>query len=244
MMDLHCHLDLYDDPRRVLRETKAAGVYTLAVTNLPAGFSPLQALVADARRVRVALGIHPALAHTPYADFRLFRANVARTRYVGEVGLDGSPRHRDQLDVQRRVFEDVLRACEDVGGRILSVHSRGAAALVTEALVNRPGAGIPILHWFSGTASELDGAIAAGCWFSVNAAMSGSPRGRRLICGMPRQRVLLETDGPYTRFRGVPSRPVDASALLDELACLWQSSVDDVRVQLTTNLHRLTGTTA
>jgi Tat protein secretion system quality control protein TatD with DNase activity len=57
----------------------------------------------------------------------------------------------------------------------------------------RPGA---ILHWFLGTDHDIDRAIDGDAFFSVNEAMLNSERGRRVIDGLPPNRVVLETDAP------------------------------------------------
>ena len=44
-----------------------------------------------------------------------------------------------------------------------------------------PDAGISILHWFSGTVSELTAAIDFGCWFSVGLPMLRSKKGQALV---------------------------------------------------------------
>ena len=127
---------------------------------------------------------------------------LSETRYVGEIGLDGSRPHQASLDMQREVFELVLNACESAGGRVMTIHSREATSLVLDHLESHPGAGLPVLHWFSGTASELQRAIDLGCWFSVGPAMLRGDKGRRLASSMPIDRLLTESDGPLARRRG------------------------------------------
>ena len=68
------------------------------------------------RRIRTALGLHPQLAHERFRELPLFEALLGETRYVGEIGLDGSPAHRQHADIQRKVFERALAASRDLGG--------------------------------------------------------------------------------------------------------------------------------
>ena len=54
----------------------------------------ISALVANVRRIRVALGLHPQLAHERRTEIDLFDSLLQNSRYVGEIGLDGGPEHQ------------------------------------------------------------------------------------------------------------------------------------------------------
>jgi hypothetical protein len=76
------------------------------------------------------------------------------------------------------VFDHVLRSCEEAEDKIVSIHSRRAAAPVLDSLDRFGGVRAPILHWFSGTRPELGRAADRGCWFSVGPPRRGQ-RGKR-----------------------------------------------------------------
>ena len=59
--------------------------------------------------------------------------------------------------------------------------------------------GAVVLHWFTGSRAEARRAGALGCYFSVNAEMMRTERGRNLIADLPADRILTETDGPFTQ---------------------------------------------
>ena len=164
---------------------------------------------------------------------------MPETRYVGDVGLDGTPESRPHWREQERVFEQVLRFSERAGGRILTVHSRRAAREVVDALERVPGAGTAILHWFTGSKAELERAVAVGCWFSVGAQMVTSQRGRDALATMPRNRVLTETDGPFGMMDGRPLPPAEVSRPLQVLASTWRCTVGEARSTVASNLNRL-----
>ena len=239
MIDFHCHLDLYEDPRSVLRQALRRRCSVLAVTTTPLAWEGTQALVGSARGVQVAVGLHPELAATRYREIDRVCDLVSETPYVGEIGLDGSERHRSSLSIQRQTFESVLSACESNGGRIMTIHSRGAASLVLDHLAARPKSGIPVMHWFSGTQSELARAIDLGCWFSVGPAMLRGTKGRRLASLMPIDRVLTETDGPIARRWGRALMPWNVREAEVELGAIWNLSVSTVQRRLSRNLRNL-----
>lgn len=232
MIDFHCHLDLYPEPHAVTEAAMSSGAYILSVTNTPSAWSGTNALAAGSRRIRTALGLHPALAHERRHELDLFDRLVGQTRYVGEVGLDGSPELKVHAGVQEEVFCHILRTCSRSGGRILSIHSRRAAGPVLDLLRAEPDAGVPILHWFSGSAAELKRAIDQGCWFSIGPAMVRGRRGASLAASMPRDRVLPETDGPFVESGDRPLLPGETGEVVAHLSKAWGEAAASVSDRL------------
>jgi TatD DNase family protein len=239
VIDFHAHLDLYPDPQATVRECAARGLYVLSVTTTPSAWAGTAALAENASRIRTALGLHPQIAHERKGELPLFERLLPRVRYVGEVGLDGGPEYRPYWPDQEQVFSRVLELCARAGGRIMTIHSRRAATRVLDALEARPGAGIGILHWFSGTQKELSRAVDLGCWFSVGPAMLVGDKGRALVTKMPRDRVLTESDGPFAQVDGRPAWPWDADRAVETLAQIWSEPANVVRRRLLDNLGRL-----
>lgn len=239
MIDFHCHLDLYPDPAAVRDECNKRGLHLLSVTTTPSAWSGTSALASGSNRIRTALGLHPAIAHERRQELALFDRYLDATQYVGEVGLDGSPEYRAHWGSQVAVFEHVLARSSEVGGRILSIHSRRAAGAVLDRIEKQPSAGTFVLHWFSGSHRELDRAIEAGCWFSVGPAMLVSDKGRDLARRMPRDRLLTESDGPFAQVDGRPAVPWDVARALDGLGDLWASPASDVGAVVIDNFRTL-----
>jgi len=239
VIDFHCHLDLYPDPHDVAAQCAARGLYVLSVTTTPSAWRGTTALENGAHRIRTALGLHPQLAHERATELPLFDELLGQTRYVGEIGLDGAPEFAAHWSTQRAVFTQALDACTRAGGRILSIHSRRAAAAVLDLLASHTGAGVPVLHWFSGSQRDLKRAILQGCWFSVGPAMLRSRRGRELAALMPRDRVLTESDGPFAQVGGVALMPWQVRDALLVLADLWCTSAADAEKAIQDNLKAL-----
>lgn len=214
-------------------------MYVLAVTTTPRAFPTLKRMLAGRKRLRPALGLHPELAAERAREVDLFPLLLPETDYVGEIGIDGSPAHRSSLPEQTAVFISILSLCQRHGGRILSIHSRGAEAVVLDCLAAAPESGTPVLHWFSGKERDLDRAIAADCWFSVGPAMLRSKNGRALIARMPIDRVITETDGPFAMASGVALLPWDADIAERELAGIWQVEPDIAASQVRSNFRTL-----
>lgn len=239
MIDFHCHLDLYPDPFAVARACRSHNLYVLSVTTTPIAWDKSRTLSEDGDRIRVALGLHPQLAHERKGELGLFDELVHQTKYVGEIGLDGGPELRKFQRDQAKVFDHILSSCENAGGRILSIHSRRATTQVIERLLAYPTAGVPILHWFSGSANELVRAIDGNCWFSVNALMLATKKGRSLVSKMPRDRVLTETDGPFAQVTGAALMPWDVHDAEKLLGEIWEIPLTETQSMLRANLKRL-----
>jgi TatD DNase family protein len=239
MMDLHCHLDLYENPVEVAQEAVRRQIYVLSVTTTPSAWAGTSALAPEGSRIRTALGLHPQLVGERGGEMPLFEKLFSQTSYIGEIGLDGGPEYASSWDRQVEIFSAALRMCARAGGRVITIHSRRAATPVLDCLSEAGDVGKPILHWFSGTKSEIQRAVALNCWFSVGPAMLRGARGRDLTKLMPRDRVLLETDGPFGRAGDSPLYPWDANTCVPVLADIWQISIDRAETVLSGNLHRL-----
>lgn len=238
-VDMHCHLDLYPDPRGQVAVIAQKKAYVLSVTTTPKAWRGTCDLAAGQSRIKTALGLHPQLAKERKSELRLFDRLLPEARYVGEVGLDGGPGCRAFWRDQVEVFDHILTSCVNAGGRILTIHSRGAATAVLDALERHPGYGVAILHWFSGTSRELSRAAEMGCWFSVGAAMLHSQKGRALTSRMPMRRVLTETDGPFGMISGRPLQPAECSGAIMILAELWDIDEAIAQREVVTSFREL-----
>jgi TatD DNase family protein len=144
---------------------------------------------------------------------------MGETRYVGEVGLDAGARLYKSLDAQKHVFRRVLERCADAG-KILTAHSVRSVPAVLE-LIERylpQHRGVVVLHWLTGSKTEARRAVALGCYFSVNAEITRSDRGRALVTESPIDRILTETDGRFTQIDGRPSEPADVKTTIAAIA--------------------------
>jgi TatD DNase family protein len=239
VIDFHCHLDLYPEPRKMVEECGSRALYVLSVTTTPSAWEGTRALAGESKRIRTALGLHPQLAAVRKSELPLFERILPDARYVGEIGLDGSHEFKDSWTDQLGVFETILDACARAGGRILSIHSRRAASATNERLAAFSNAGTPVLHWFSGSLKELSRSCDLGCWFSVSPTMLQTAKGRQLVSRMPRDRVLTESDGPFAQLGGRSAFPWEVASAVNALAELWNQPLEGVNATLVANLRKL-----
>jgi len=240
-VDFHVHLDLYPDLEAAIRQCEALQTATLAVTTTPKAFARNRELSRGSPFVRVALGLHPQLVAERASEIELFERLLAQTRYVGEIGLDASPRFYRSFDQQKEVLRTILSRCADTGDKILSLHSVRSAKHVLDMLDDylSPDRGKVVLHWFTGSLSEARRAVERGCYFSINERMFSSPKFASVLAAIPDERLLTETDGPFVERDGVPIPPGDVRDVVAQLAAAKAISVFEMQDMLTRNLHRL-----
>jgi TatD DNase family protein len=78
-----------------------------------------------------------------------------------------------------------------------------------------------------------------GCYFSINAEMLRNVKHRTLIAGLPLDRLLTETDGPFVESDGRRSRPRDVSITVAQLAEVRNVTFAEMAKLILDNLRKL-----
>ena len=169
---------------------------TIAMTNLPQLFEKYKRQYVGNKYFQLALGFHPELVHQYSNQQVLFKELINETRFIGEIGLDYTKKSKEDVMCQTEIFEKIIEWCSGKN-KILSVHSRSASKKVVDILNGFDGT--VILHWYSGGITDLRRAIEQGCYFSINHQMLQSVNGRNIVGNIPVDRILLESDAPFTK---------------------------------------------
>ncbi|MFC5508101.1 Qat anti-phage system TatD family nuclease QatD [Bosea massiliensis] len=241
LVDFHCHLDLYPDHAAAVERCERDGVSTLTVTTTPKAWPRNHKLASATRHVRAALGLHPQLVADRAHEIGLWEELLPQTRYVGEVGLDAGPRFYKSFETQKEVFARVLTLCAAAGNKIVTTHSVRATKAVLDMIEQHmpPPRGRVVLHWFTGTAAEAKRAVDLGCYFSVNAEMLANEKRMAITKMLPLDRILTETDGPFTQTDGRVTWPSDVRVAIDGLARLHEIPLTDMSTTIIRNLKVL-----
>jgi TatD DNase family protein len=238
-MDFHCHLDLYPNAREVYKEACLRNTFTWLVTTSPKAFEATSRVLNASPNVLITPGLHPEIAQQKAGELDLLLEQMAGVNAVGEIGIDGCLKHRTSFELQCSIFRAVVERSKSLGGRTLSIHSRQAVYEVLNELHRCPGYGTAVLHWFTGTVTELRTADRMGCWFSVGPAMFASSNGRAVAARLPRDRVVPESDGPFAKIEGKSVLPWSAETTSRCLADVWLTSPDEAAKLLADNSLRL-----
>lgn len=202
LVDTHCHLGdpaYAGDLDAVLERARAAGVaHLIAVGESLDATTRAVALCQAHPGISATAGVHPHTASTwSPASTAWLGSALAQPEVVaaGEMGLDYHYDHSPR-NVQRVAFDEQLGIATNAGKPAV-VHAREADADVAAILNNHPAATV-VLHSFSSGRALLEAGLALGHYVSFSGMITfRSWTADDLIRLVPRDRLLVETDGPY-----------------------------------------------
>ena len=200
--DAHNHLQ---DARlggsvAMLAAMRAAGVGHCVVNATCEADWPVVGVLADGfpESITPAFGIHPWKADTISQSWRDGLAAMLEKHpraLIGECGLDrwvSSP----SIEVQVPVFEAQLDLARETG-RPVVIHCLKAWEPLIDALsAHRPPRFL--MHSFSGSLETARRLLPLGAWFSFSGHILHERKAavRQVFRGLPRDRILVETDAP------------------------------------------------
>lgn len=200
LIDTHFHLDHYKNHQQVYLGINERKQYTLCMTNSPGIFLSCRRIYPETQYLKFALGFHPQETSLTEKDFRSFMYLVDDVNYVGEIGLDFSKSNYPDRNKQYGYFEKIVRICTEKN-KLMSVHLRKSEETAISILKEyRPGK--CIIHWFNGTNKQLQQLVELGCYFSINSNMINNVRNRETLFLIPKTKLLIESDGPFTKIEG------------------------------------------
>ena len=197
-IDTHVHIDFYDNPKEFIDEYEKLKILAIFVTNLPQIFNKHYYIYNNFKNIRLAIGYHPTLIDEYDFDKKEFLQGIKRTNYIGEVGLDFSNFSERHQEKQKEIFNFICNIAAKER-KIMTIHSRKAEKEVLEILdINKVE--FAIFHWYSGNFNLINEIINRDYYFSVNYSMLKSKRGKEILLRIPLNRILMESDGPFTKY--------------------------------------------
>lgn len=247
-VDTHCHLGWFADPAAVVHDAAALNLEVLAVTVSPGEYLRTRESLEAVSNVALAAGLHPWWVRDT-RDADALCELIPETQFVGEIGLDASPRHAANWDAQLRAFERICACCAKTSAptapKVLSIHAVRCAGTVLDVLESTGSAESCrcVLHWFSGSSEELWRAVHLGCRFSLGERSLATRRGREYARILPAELLLTETDLPEDKHS--PSTAEDIMASLERtvagIAAARNTTAEAVQHQVTVNAMALLG---
>jgi TatD DNase family protein len=251
LVDSHCHLDFPDfaeERDAVVARALAAGVgMMVTISTRVKRFGSILEIADRYDSVFCSVGTHP---HNASEELDVTEDELVRlTRHhkvvaIGEAGLDyfydKSPR-----TAQAQGFRTHIAAARRTGLPLV-IHSRNAdddmAAILTEE--SGKGAFPFILHCFSSGRALADLGVSLGGYVSFSGILTfkNSQALRDIAAGVPRSRLLVETDAPYLApmpFRGKRNEPAHVIHTAAVLADTIGVGPDQLAEITTANFLRL-----
>lgn len=232
-VDMHCHLTDSGGYR-----SAEPGALLLSVTNDPHTWATMSRRSHESN-VTWGLGLHPCELTGDDQRLPVMIEAMSSAVAIGEIGLDYSQKARCSPADQRSVLDKILTQPE-ARDRVVTLHSVRATRDIVSAVSDCDIRGA-VLHWYLGSPAEVEAAMDADVYFSVNISMARSRRGREAINEMPPNRVLVETDAPFTKSGKLATRPGDVGPVERSLARIWGIDPQEVRRRLWSNLKALQG---
>lgn len=198
LVDTHFHLDYYKNHSELYQTINTLQQYTLCMTNSPGVFVSCKHLYAETKYLKFALGFHPQNQSLSSKDFNDFLMLLNQTKYVGEIGLDFSSTKFIKHELQIKYFEKIIEICS-AEDKLISVHLRKAESEAIRIIQNYQPRKC-IIHWFSGSVSQLEELVSLGCYFSINSNMVQNTKNHEKFLKIPLDKVLVESDGPFTKI--------------------------------------------
>lgn len=235
LFDFHCHLDLNKNYPFYLKEIEKNGLLIVGVTTTPLAWNENHLQSQKHDFIIPALGMHPQLIQDRIEDYKYLKGYFSQTNFIGEIGLDNSPNFTKSFQKQCEVFEEILKFCQNNRTKILSVHSYKAVHETLNYLFKYRQSIIPILHWFTGSLKESEIALKIGCYFSVNLSMIRTSKGRELIKNLPKERILTESDSPFTKESQNLGFKDHIETSVKEISKLWDMDFNSTKNLLKEN---------
>ena len=137
--------------------------------------------------------MHPWYAAKFDGNWDALEPSYKSCRAIGEIGLDKRWAEPKTFSKQQEIFSRQL----DYANRFqkpVNMHTSGADQEVLHFLRSSLPPRI-LIHWFDGPMSVLHQYLDLGCYISVASDVNISRRKRRICHGIPKTRLLCETDG-------------------------------------------------
>ena len=195
LIDTHFHLDYYKDHQKIYAGINEKKQYTLCMTNSPGVYMSCKRMYPETKYLKFALGFHPQETSLNDTDFYNFIQLINETN-----GLDFSRKSYISRNKQCIYFEEIAKVCAEKN-KLMSVHLRRAEKEAISILKEyRPRK--CIIHWFNGNRKQLQQLLDIGCYFSINSNMVINEKNKEKLYLIPKTRVLIESDGPFTKIDG------------------------------------------
>ena len=210
LIDTHFHLDRYRNHSSLYDLMNKNRQYTLCVTCSPGVFLSCKKLYPETKYIKFALGVHPKEITDPEKSIHEFNSCLNQAKYIGEIGLDYSDSSASR-DAQLYVFRHIVKRQAEKN-MLATIHVKKAEEDLITVLSEYPSPK-RIIHWFSGNNVQMKNLLSQGCYFSVNASMVQSEVGQKRIAMIPKDRILIESDGPYSKVFGKRYTPENLTDL-------------------------------
>lgn len=190
-------------------------------------------------------GLHPSEASLNYLEDLAYLEDFICNNKVYAIGECGLDYHwvSDNKEVQKALFKGQLDLALKYDLPVI-VHMRDATLDTYEVMKPYGGKIRGVMHCYSGSLEMANEFIKLGFYISLGGPVTfkNAKESKRVACGIPLDKLLVETDCPYlapSPFRGSRNESSYVVRVVEEVACLRNMSVSDVADITTQNAINL-----
>lgn len=249
LFDSHCHLDdtvFQPDFEKVLQRAAEADVKRMMIAGIDGHTSTRAVELAQSfPEIYASVGVHPHDARSCSEKTLSELSSLALYPKVvawGEIGLDFNRMYSPQKD-QEHWFVRQLEIADQLDLPLI-FHERDSQGRFLEILEASPAPRRrAAVHCFSGSETELGRYLDLGFYIGITGIVTIAKRGRALrsmLPGIPKNRLLIETDAPYLtptpqRNRHRRNEPAFVRQVLTKMAEVLDQDLPSLAQQVWTN---------
>ena len=251
IVDSHCHIDRVDlDAFGGSIESMLAHASELSVNKFLCvcidleHFDQVHNLALEYPNIFSSVGVHPTETNCkdPNIAELLVYAKSDRVIAIGETGLDYFHVKKEEADWQRDRFRRHIKASNE-SGKPMIIHMRDAKE-DTIRIMTEEKAEAGVMHCFSEDWETAQAALDLGFYISFSGILTfnSAQSLREVAMKVPSERLLVETDSPYltpSPFRGRPNSPAYTYYVVEKLAEIRNTSIDEMATTTTNNFNQL-----
>ena len=251
IVDSHCHIDRVDleefggSVESMLSHAKELSVNKfLCVCIDLEHFDQVHNLALQHSNIYASVGVHPTeiTSKEPSVEKLLELSSSERVIAIGETGLDYFRVKKDEADWQRDRFRRHIRASNE-SEKPLIIHMRDSKEDIIDILQNE-NAQSGVMHCFTEDWETAKAALDLGFYISFSGILTFNNANdlREIAKKVPADRLLVETDSPYLTpapYRGKPNSPAYTYYVVEKLAEVRNTSIDEIAEVTTTNFKNL-----
>jgi TatD DNase family protein len=207
-------------------------------------FDQVHNLALEYPNVFSSVGVHPTETNCkdPRIEELLVYAKSDRVIAIGETGLDYFHVKKEEADWQRDRFRRHIKASNE-SGKPMIIHMRDAKE-DTIRILTEEKAEAGVMHCYSEDWETAQAALDLGFYISFSGILTfnSAQSLREVAMKVPAERLLVETDSPYltpSPFRGRPNSPAYTYYVVEKLAEIRNTSIDEMATTTTNNFNQL-----
>ena len=237
-IDVHCHLELFEDLEKVINESASNGIKLIFSSSVD--LNSMKKNIEISKKfdeIECCLGIHPSNTLSMNqkeidSSIEFLKENINFAVAVGEIGIDFKHAETEEQKLKQIKFYRQQLVIAEENSLPAVIHSRFGEKKSLEILASFNGK--VLLHWFDGNKQTFSEGINRNYFFSVGPAIIFNEEYLRKALEIPLELLLLETDSPV-EFNGEQAKPFWIKKVAEKLAEEKQVPLKEIEEQTTKN---------